>query len=207
MVEIHPFTIASVADSPNAKERATGRTSFSIWLVTIWVLRIRKVSVIVEGPYGGLGNWMKASFSAIVLVVGGSGISFSTSKDNILAPISFPFAERLFRSTLSYFITWSSDTPHSSKKQMTVLSRQRYQMNDIDTPSGLLVGICGLVNLVESVHAAVSNVGTQRKDEVGYSRDSYRYESLDLQKVVPLETAVAYCQHSISPVDEELVNE
>ncbi|KAH7871712.1 uncharacterized protein C8R40DRAFT_1205907 [Lentinula edodes] len=80
MVEIHPFTIASVADSPNAKERATGRTSFSIWLVTIWVLRIRKVSVIVEGPYGGLGNWMKASFSAIVLVVGGSGISFSTSK-------------------------------------------------------------------------------------------------------------------------------
>ncbi|KAJ4475255.1 hypothetical protein C8J55DRAFT_124994 [Lentinula edodes] len=57
---------------------------------------------------------------------------------------------------------------------MTVLSRQRYQMNDIDTPSGLLVGICGLVNLVESVHAAVSNVGTQRKDEVGYSRDSYR---------------------------------
>ncbi|KAJ3905035.1 hypothetical protein F5879DRAFT_20727 [Lentinula edodes] len=77
MVEIHPFTIASVADSPNAKERATGRTSFSIWLVTIWVLRIRKVSVIVEGPYGGLGNWMKASFSAIVLVVGGSGISFT----------------------------------------------------------------------------------------------------------------------------------
>ncbi|KAJ3857033.1 hypothetical protein EV368DRAFT_61160 [Lentinula lateritia] len=209
---------------PDARKRGTGRRSFSTWVVArICVPRIREASVTVEGPY-----------------VGRSGISFSISEveesrvklielicqtvqdasqmlrasDPRLASCpnwQISLVGRLFRFSLSHFITWSSNTPHSSKQQSTVLSRQRYQMNDIDTPSGLLVGICGLVNLVESVHAAVSKVGTQRTDEVGYSRHSYGefrlYESLDLQKVVPLETAVAYCQDSNSPVDEEHVTE
>ncbi|KAH8113568.1 hypothetical protein DFH11DRAFT_1689366 [Phellopilus nigrolimitatus] len=39
----------------------------------------RELRVVVEGPYGGLGNMVMASYSAALLVAGGSGITFALS--------------------------------------------------------------------------------------------------------------------------------
>jgi len=39
----------------------------------------REVTIMIEGPYGGPGHAMFASFSGVVIVVGGSGITFALS--------------------------------------------------------------------------------------------------------------------------------
>ncbi|KAJ7254638.1 hypothetical protein B0H12DRAFT_1183873 [Mycena haematopus] len=83
--ESHPFTIASVSGSPEGLvlmvkksgdwtnklfdfAKAGGYTEAGVG---------RNVSVVLEGPYGGLGHMMPHSYSAAVFVVGGSGISFA----------------------------------------------------------------------------------------------------------------------------------
>ena len=38
-----------------------------------------KAKVLIEGPYGGVGNTMMDSYSGAVFVVGGSGITFALS--------------------------------------------------------------------------------------------------------------------------------
>ncbi|KAG2004715.1 ferric reductase transmembrane component, variant 2 [Coprinopsis cinerea AmutBmut pab1-1] len=82
LTEVHPFTIATAPNSHDglilmcknagdwtrrlgqlAKERGydVGETRVKVW---------------VEGPYGGPGRMIFPSFSGVVLVVGGSGITF-----------------------------------------------------------------------------------------------------------------------------------
>lgn len=39
----------------------------------------RDVTVIVEGPYGGVGHTMMSSYSGALFIVGGSGVSFALS--------------------------------------------------------------------------------------------------------------------------------
>jgi ferric-chelate reductase len=83
--EIHPFTISSIADGPDGLVllcKKTGKWTnrlFDMAKTNSSCDEDRKVSVMVEGPYGGLGNRMIASFSAAVFVVGGSGITFAIS--------------------------------------------------------------------------------------------------------------------------------
>ncbi|GAW01202.1 iron reductase [Lentinula edodes] len=181
MVEIHPFTIASVADSPNAKERATGRTSFSIWLVTIWVLRIRKVSVIVEGPYGGLGNWMKGELFGYSSCSWRKWYQFfhlegrRESRVKLIQLICQTVQDASSLVSMPPLLTTMIQGQHSSSHIISLCGKA------ISIPHVLLYHLVVRystffqeTNDMESVHAAVSNVGTQRKDEVGYSRDSYR---------------------------------
>ena len=102
--EIHPFTIASVANSPEGLvlfcKKAGDWTNklYDMANVSSSEHNGRKVSVMVQGPYGsfiecvyaffpeltlfftgGLGHFMISSFSAAVFVCGGSGITLATS--------------------------------------------------------------------------------------------------------------------------------
>ncbi|QRV98391.1 Ferric reductase like transmembrane component [Ceratobasidium sp. AG-Ba] len=84
--EAHPFTIA------NASNDASGGLSLVCKRAGDWTSGLyrmasdkskegdhRSVYVLVEGPYGGPGNTVIPSFSGVMLVLGGSGITFGTS--------------------------------------------------------------------------------------------------------------------------------
>ncbi|EEB97970.1 hypothetical protein MPER_02608 [Moniliophthora perniciosa FA553] len=85
--EIHPFTIASTVHGPEGlvlmckKTGSWTRKLFNIAQIpeNAYEDGNRQVKVMIEGPYGGPGHRMFASFSAAVFVVGGSGITFALS--------------------------------------------------------------------------------------------------------------------------------
>jgi ferric-chelate reductase len=96
--EIHPFTIASVSNAPGGEgmvllcKKAGGWTNklydiarggqsrpSSLGISSFAEFNDRKVTVMIEGPYGGPGHRIFASFSAAVFVCGGSGITFGLS--------------------------------------------------------------------------------------------------------------------------------
>ncbi|KAJ4487829.1 hypothetical protein J3R30DRAFT_3654244 [Lentinula aciculospora] len=230
---IHPFTIASVADSPEGLVlfcKKAGNWTNKLFNMANSDLGLdngeKKIFVMVEGPYGGLGNCMLASFSAAVFVVGGSGISFATStvqdlirkslkkqtrvksieliwtvqdpsslvpmlpllttmiQDSVLALISirisvfytraptgkFPFTEDFFSSAC---LTLSPGRPTLQPLLQGTIDRTVQEAlsnkisGDIETPSGLFVGVCGPTGLAESVRAAVGRVDPQQKNEIG----------------------------------------
>jgi predicted ferric reductase len=89
IIESHPFTIASTSDDDEglvlyckkagdwttklgnlAKERTTAK-GFEAGIGAG-----RNVSVIIQGPYGGPGHAVFSSYSAAMIVCGGSGITF-----------------------------------------------------------------------------------------------------------------------------------
>lgn len=90
--QCHPFTIASAPDTPGGMTlmvKAAGDWTSKLYEhassggdrvynqdaeIGVWS---RKARVIIEGPYGGLGNTLLPSFSSVVLVAGGSGITHS----------------------------------------------------------------------------------------------------------------------------------
>jgi len=90
----HPFTIASVHGKPGAEGRGlvlyckkAGDWTNKLYTLanggkTMGALEKgsygggREVNVLIEGPYGGPGNAVLSSFSAALIVVGGSGITF-----------------------------------------------------------------------------------------------------------------------------------
>ncbi|KAG8742879.1 hypothetical protein FRC10_000799 [Ceratobasidium sp. 414] len=84
--EAHPFTIA------NASNDVSGGLSLVCKQAGDWTSGLyrmasqgskedghRSVYVMVEGPYGGPGNTVISSFSGVMLVLGGSGVTFGTS--------------------------------------------------------------------------------------------------------------------------------
>ncbi|KAJ3823188.1 ferric reductase like transmembrane component-domain-containing protein [Lentinula raphanica] len=85
--EVHPFTIASVAEGPEGMVLLCKKAGS--WTNTLYKMANssssdeegngRRVLVMVQGPYGGLGNCMIPSFSAATFVCGGSGITLATS--------------------------------------------------------------------------------------------------------------------------------
>lgn len=83
----HPFTVASASDTEGivllVKKagmwtsdlyEAAGRAGY--FNAESGKDAERDIKVIVEGPYGGLGNMMVASYSTTLLIGGGSGVSF-----------------------------------------------------------------------------------------------------------------------------------
>ena len=91
-LEAHPFTIASAPDGEGLvllcksagdwTERLFQRACFGAFsIVDGGEDREAKahVTVIIEGPYGGLGNMSPASSSGVMVVAGGSGISHALS--------------------------------------------------------------------------------------------------------------------------------
>ncbi|KAI5117123.1 hypothetical protein M0805_007970 [Coniferiporia weirii] len=90
----HPFTIANVSDSASGQGLVLLVKKAGRWTNNLYEAANRAgyyaseegyeaqrdMRVIVEGPYGGLGNMVMSSFSAAVLVAGGSGITFALSQ-------------------------------------------------------------------------------------------------------------------------------
>ncbi|WVQ70853.1 hypothetical protein IAR50_000378 [Cryptococcus sp. DSM 104548] len=82
--EAHPFTIAS---APNGEGLVLICKRAGDWTMSLFNLaqnlraadtesqQSQGVTVILEGPYGGLGNTMASSFSSVVVVSGGSAIT------------------------------------------------------------------------------------------------------------------------------------
>ncbi|KII85327.1 hypothetical protein PLICRDRAFT_56591 [Plicaturopsis crispa FD-325 SS-3] len=86
--ECHPLTIASMCKGPEGLvlmcKKAGGWTDrlFEVAKSVGYEDRERghrHITVMIEGPYGGPGHTVFASYSAAVFVVGGSGVSFALS--------------------------------------------------------------------------------------------------------------------------------
>lgn len=88
-VEAHPFTIASVTKTPEGLvlmcKKAGGWTGKLYEMAKVAGYgredggMSRSVLVMLEGPYGGPGHAIFASYSAALFAVGGSGITFALS--------------------------------------------------------------------------------------------------------------------------------
>lgn len=87
--EVHPFTIASVSGDDQGLVllcKKTGdwtnrlfRLAQSNWGNTEKAGVAVEAWVMLEGPYGGIGNTMVDGFSGALFIVGGSGITFALS--------------------------------------------------------------------------------------------------------------------------------
>ncbi|KAH7912891.1 hypothetical protein BJ138DRAFT_1111918 [Hygrophoropsis aurantiaca] len=87
--EVHPFTIASVARTPEGMVlmcKKSGRWTNSLYNMAQTAVYGesgkevgRDVRLMVEGPYGGVGHTVVSSYSGALFVVGGSGVTFALS--------------------------------------------------------------------------------------------------------------------------------
>lgn len=87
--ESHPFTIATAAKTPEGMVLLCKKTGG--WTGRLYDMAKaagygsdegaygRTVQIMIEGPYGGPGHCVFASYSAAIFVVGGSGITFALS--------------------------------------------------------------------------------------------------------------------------------
>ncbi|KAF8634778.1 hypothetical protein AX15_000734 [Amanita polypyramis BW_CC] len=97
-MESHPFTIANAPASDSSKSQEglilickkvggwtnrlfeAAKVGSSVESTSLdGSLSGRTVKLLIEGPYGGPGHAIFASYSAVVLVIGGSGITFALS--------------------------------------------------------------------------------------------------------------------------------
>ncbi|KAH8078723.1 iron reductase [Cristinia sonorae] len=87
-LELHPFTIANVAKSDDGEGMVLLVKKAGNWTNRLFELAKRveyseasgvekDVKVLVEGPYGGPGHTLFASFSGAMFVAGGSGVTFA----------------------------------------------------------------------------------------------------------------------------------
>ncbi|KAG9125413.1 hypothetical protein FRC07_007688, partial [Ceratobasidium sp. 392] len=83
--EAHPFTISNSGNGPSDGMTLICKNAGD-WTLGLYKMasggskdQHRTAYILVEGPYGGLGNKVFASFSGAMLVLGGSGITFGTS--------------------------------------------------------------------------------------------------------------------------------
>ncbi|KAI6032654.1 hypothetical protein F5J12DRAFT_712486 [Pisolithus orientalis] len=117
--EVHPFTIATVAKTPEGLvlmcKNAGGWTRKLYEMAKLAGYgsedggMSRSVLMMVEGPYGGPGHSVFASYSAAVLVVGGSGITFALSALQDLVRVDLEGASRVKVIEL----VWSIQDPSS----------------------------------------------------------------------------------------------
>ncbi|KAG7093597.1 hypothetical protein E1B28_007263 [Marasmius oreades] len=217
--EIHPFTIASCAQTPEGMVLMCKKAGD--WTEKLYNLANRlssssiedgqgqgTVRVMVEGPYGGTGHRMFSSFSAAVFVVGGSGITFALSSiqeminaDNAgnsrvkvieliwvvrdpsallpLLPIliSFVRSSAFAPLRISVFYTRASigkfPFPEEFFKKASVgrmIGPDAHALaseKDRDGLCGLVIGVCGPVQLADGVFEAVGKVDGTRRDLVG----------------------------------------
>ncbi|KAF9223191.1 hypothetical protein BS17DRAFT_782514 [Gyrodon lividus] len=89
MTEVHPFTIASVTNTDEGLVlmcKKAGRWTSKMYEMAGTAAYGeqgrevgRSVKVMVEGPYGGVGNTVVSSYSGAMFVCGGSGVTFALS--------------------------------------------------------------------------------------------------------------------------------
>ncbi|KAI6025945.1 hypothetical protein F5J12DRAFT_715422 [Pisolithus orientalis] len=103
--EVHPFTIASVAKTPEGLvlmcKNAGGWTRKLYEMAKVAGYGCedggmsRSVLMMVEGPYGGPGHSVFASYSTAVFITGGSGITFALSALQDLVRVDLEGASRV----------------------------------------------------------------------------------------------------------------
>lgn len=113
--EVHPFTIANVAETSEGMVlmcKKTGRWTSSLFSMAQTAsysetgLKLGcDVRVMVEGPYGGVGHTVMSSYSGAIFVVGGSGVSFALA--------AVPDLIRAATDTKIIDIVWSVQDPSS----------------------------------------------------------------------------------------------
>ncbi|KAI9459071.1 ferric reductase like transmembrane component-domain-containing protein [Boletus coccyginus] len=89
MTEVHPFTISSAADTEEGLVlmcKVTGDWTRKLYKMAQTTGSDeqgqdpgRKVKVLIEGPYGGIGDITIGNYSGAMFVVGGSGMTFALS--------------------------------------------------------------------------------------------------------------------------------
>ncbi|KAF8443879.1 hypothetical protein L210DRAFT_3099451 [Boletus edulis BED1] len=89
MTEVHPFTIASATNMEEGLVLMCKKTGN--WTNKLYEMAqtaestqrgqesVRKVRVMVEGPYGGIYNTTVPNYSGAMFIVGGSGVTFALS--------------------------------------------------------------------------------------------------------------------------------
>ncbi|KAF8664113.1 hypothetical protein AX16_000803 [Volvariella volvacea WC 439] len=225
--EMHPFTIASVSKSQEGLVLLCKKTGK--WTTQLYEMSQpsagtgevgRQVRIMIEGPYGGPGHTVFASYSAAVFVVGGSGITFALSaaqdlveKDRAgrsrvkiieivwtipdpaalipLLPILTTMIEQSVFSPLRisvYYtrapigkfpftsdfhhpgLTLAPGRPKFERIFETVINRAvslGSGRKDNEPITGVLVGVCGPLELADEVVASVGRVDPTRRDQVG----------------------------------------
>ncbi|THH07211.1 hypothetical protein EW145_g3533, partial [Phellinidium pouzarii] len=90
----HPFTIANASESASERGLVLMCKKVGGWTNCLYTAASRageytsekgigvqrELKVVIEGPYGGPGNMVMSSYSSVLLVTGGSGVSFALSQ-------------------------------------------------------------------------------------------------------------------------------
>ncbi|KAL6302891.1 iron reductase [Sparassis latifolia] len=127
--ESHPFTIASVSRSPGEEGLVLMCKKAGDWTGKLFELGKRAeygeacgigrdVKVLVEGPYGGPGHSIVASFSGAMLVAGGSGITYALSTVQELLQKAMEGASRV----RTVELVWSIPDPAHLKPMLPLFS-------------------------------------------------------------------------------------
>lgn len=226
--EIHPFTIASMSGGQEGLVLMCKKTGS--WTKKLYEIAKeggyteggvgRDIKVMIEGPYGGPGHTIFASFSGAVFVVGGSGITFALStvqdlvqkdlkgqsrlkiieliwvvqdpaslvpllptfttlvQQSVFTPLhisvyytraavgKFPFPPDFYHPGISL----APGRPRIAKVIDSTLCRAvslGSGIKDKERIMGLVVGVCGPVELADDVVKAVGSVEPTRRDQVG----------------------------------------
>ncbi|KAI5121034.1 hypothetical protein M0805_008610 [Coniferiporia weirii] len=224
----HPFTIASAGAGDRGlvlmckkagswTNRLYGVASRESWREAERCIpsASSRLKVIIEGPYGGTGNMVMSSYSSVLLVTGGSGVTFALSQAEELVQgirngtSALKFLEIVWvtqdKASLGPLIpTFAalSDTvsaiPGVILKISVFCSRASTQPSEVDTgacetltvnrgrpalprvlsimvrltgalprASGVAVGVCGPLGLVEDVHKAARGIDSNLRSACG----------------------------------------
>ncbi|KAI6026496.1 hypothetical protein BKA83DRAFT_9140 [Pisolithus microcarpus] len=200
LTEVHPFTIANVERKEEGMIlmcKKAGRWTTKMYELSAMETRGERgckvgksVRVMVEGPYGGIGNTVMSSYSGALFIVGGSGITFALSAVQELVRSENDSNVRLFSSLLeqstlarlriSVFYTRAS---MGSSRGMylppgVTLSPGRFNaakfLDDVVTSTqnkggamGVFVGVCGPSTLAMEVKGVVRTFDVHRRKMVG----------------------------------------
>ncbi|KAG9311380.1 hypothetical protein JVU11DRAFT_8487 [Chiua virens] len=201
MTEVHPFTIASATDTEEGLVlmcKKAGKWTNKLYgmsqmpeLDEQGQQMDRRVRVMVEGPYGGIGDVTIPNYSGAMFVVGGSGVTFALSavQDLVLVgdrsriqiieiiwSVPGPAALEGF---ISLFNTLVSQNIAATNSRLGItLTPGRPKMDkllDIFVSSmrskqgthGAFVGVCGPVALAKDVAHSVRTFDANSKKAIG----------------------------------------
>ncbi|KAG9311375.1 ferric reductase like transmembrane component-domain-containing protein [Chiua virens] len=171
-MEVHPFTIASVAKTPEGLvllcKNVGGWTNRLNELAKVAGYGCedgeltRSITVMIDGPYGGAGHSVFASYSAAMFVVGGSGITFALSAIQDLIQRDQEDASRVKIIELVWSIQDPSKYAHATADFGALHSRGRCSPKRDSLPPGLTLtaGRPRIAKVLDAVIARAVSYGS-----------------------------------------------
>ncbi|KAG8221551.1 ferric reductase like transmembrane component-domain-containing protein [Butyriboletus roseoflavus] len=202
MTEVHPFTVASATNTEEGLVlmcKNTGNWTGKLYEMAQATASGEqgqkpegRVKVMVEGPYGGVGDITIPNYSGAMFIIGGSGVTFALSavQDLVLAgdrsrtrvieviwsipdPVPIDFASQVFytRSTTRSFeglllppgITLAPGRPDIGK----LLDRFATSMMGKGDAHGAFVAVCGPTSLAKDVAHTLRVFDVNSKKAIG----------------------------------------